>query len=99
MSYGKVIKQASFSSRDCSKGTLTLYENGISIECGDEEWTHSFGLKGLKTFGQSIKSKAIRLNRKTYRVDAPEEWILAIQQALTDNCMDYDISGYRVLYH
>ena len=96
MSYGKVIKQAPFSSRDCRKGTLILYENGISIECGDEKWTYSLTLKGLRTFGKSIKSKGIRLNRRTYHVDEPEEWIRAIQTALTDNCFQFDISGYRV---
>ena len=96
MSYGKIIKQAPFSSRDCRKGTVTLFENGISIECEDEEWTYSFGLKGVSTFGKSPTTQGIQLNRRTYHVDEPEEWIKAIKESLTANGLKFRITGYRV---
>jgi len=97
MSYGKIIKQGSFSTRrDCSKGTLTLFENRIKFECEDEDWTYSYALERLRTFVQSVTTKGIRLNRQTYRVDEPEEWIEAIKDALTAQGLKFRVSGYRV---
>jgi hypothetical protein len=102
---GKVIKQGSFTNSECTKGTLTLYENGYLAKCMKPRgWSWQIAWIGIEIFRVHrgiAGGKGIWINNSYYRVDEPEEWIDAIKEALTAKGIKFKLpeqpETYRVV--
>jgi hypothetical protein len=92
---GKIIKKGLFHNKICGKGTVTLQEDMISIQCPWGRTSFNFKLYEINQFRTT--KRGIYIDKFYLRLDNATEWIEAVKKALDAKGIKYEVIGYRVL--